>query len=76
MNRIEKTLALVVIELIKKEAILSELERAFPLIDNTYYCNRKSKIERRISELKEILGAVKIGTTKDAPAEQYLIVEY
>jgi hypothetical protein len=73
---LENAIAKVVIELIESRAILQELERAFPYLDSGYYYNRKQKITRRIEEVEAILEHSKIGYTKEAPIEQFLVTRY
>jgi hypothetical protein len=75
-SALENAIAKVVIELIETRAVLTELERAFPYIDSNYYYSRKQKLSYRVEQLESILEHSKIGYTKDAPAEQFLVTKY
>lgn len=75
MSRLREAITAVAIELIEQKAVLSELERAYPYLAGIYYYARKVQVERRINECEEILRKAKVGFTKDAPAEQYLVIE-
>ena len=73
---LENAIVKVVVELCECRAILQELERVFPYICGDYYYTRKKKISRRVEELEEILSMSKVGYTKDAPIEQFLVTRY
>jgi len=74
MNNLENAITKVIIELIETSAILKELERGFTHMDGGFYYTRKTKLSRRVEELEAILTHSKIGWTKDAPTEQYLVI--
>ncbi len=75
-SALENAISKVLIELIETRAILAELERCFTHLDGQYYYSRKSQLVRREEELVAILEHAKVGYTKDAPVEQFLVTRY
>ena len=75
MSKIKRVITEIVIELVEVNAVLNELERAFPYLDGNYYYCRKQKMEERKAEINNILLRANVEYDADAPAEQYLITE-
>jgi hypothetical protein len=75
MSALQRAITAVAIELIENKAVLAELERSFPYLYGAYYYARKRQVERRIEECEEILRKSKINWEKDAPMEQFLVIE-
>ena len=73
---LESAIMKVMIELIETRAILNELERAFTHLDGSYYYSRKLKLSRREEELVAILEQAKVGFSKDAPVEQFMVTTW
>ena len=76
MSALETAITKVIIEKIEVEAVLAELERAFPLLDSRYYYARKLQMETRQKELKAILKKAEVGYVEDAPTEQWLVTRF
>lgn len=75
MSALQTALTAVAIELIENKAVLAELERSFPYTYGVYYYARKRQVERRIEDLEAILTRSKVRFEKDAPMEQFLVIE-
>jgi hypothetical protein len=63
-----------VLDLLQENAVLEELERAFPYLDGEYYYKRKVQVINRIEQLQSELNRSEVYFTPEvAPKVQFLV---